>query len=64
MTSVWNDKDSDRSQEEDENNESHIAFTSSSIYTDNLAIRKTVESVVTDFTENSVATDAKHNSVT
>ena len=32
------------------------------IYTDNLVVRKTAESVMTDFTENPITIDAKHNS--
>ena len=62
ITSLWSDEDSDGSQEENDNTVSHIVFTSSLIYIGNLAIRNTAESVVTDFTENFVATDAKHNS--
>ena len=63
MTSVWSDEDSDGSQEEDDNNVRQIAFIGSLVYNDNLAIRKTTESVVTDFFENSIATDTKYYSV-
>ena len=41
MTNTWTDEDSDESQEEDDNNVSHIMFTSSLVYTDKLAVRKT-----------------------
>ena len=63
MTSVWSDDDFEGSQEDDNNNVNHIAFTSSLIFTDNLATRKTAEFVVTDFTENSVATNEKRSTV-
>ena len=60
MISIWSDEDSDESQEEDDNNVSQIVFTGSLIYNDNLAVNKTAEFVMTDFTENFVTTDAKH----
>ena len=40
---------------EDDNNGSHIAFTSSLVTIENLAIKKTTEFFVTDFTVKSVA---------
>ena len=60
MTNVCSDKDSDRSQEEDENSVNHIAFIGSLIYNNNSAVRKTAESIMTDFIENFVATEAKY----
>ena len=42
---------------------SQIALTRYLIYNDNLAIRKTNESIVTDFTKSSVTTYTKHWSV-
>ena len=59
MTSLWSDENSYESQKEDGNNVSQIAFTGSLIYNDNLAVWKTTESIVTNFTENSIATDVK-----
>ena len=53
-------KDSDESQKEDDNNESQNAFTRSLIYNDNLAVRKTPESVEIDFPKNSATIDTKH----
>ena len=63
MISVLNDEDSDGNQEEDDNNVNLIVFTSSLIYTNNSTVRKTTESVVIDFTENSVAIDVIHCSL-
>ena len=62
MTSVWSGEDSYEIQEEDDNNVSQIVFIGSLIYNDNLAIRKIIESIVIEFIENSVMTDAKHYS--
>ena len=62
MNSVWNDEDSDGSQEENDNNVSQIAFTGSLIYNDYLAVRKTPEFFMIDLSGNSIAVDAKHYS--
>ena len=56
MTSVWSAEDSDGSQEEDDINVSPITVTSSLIYTDNMVVKKTTESIVTDLIEKFVAT--------
>ena len=61
MTSIQSDEDPDGSQEEDDNNVSHISFTSFFNYNDNLALRKATKSVVTDLTKKFVATDENCN---
>ena len=48
MTSVWIDDDSKGSQEEDNNNVSHIVFISSLIFTNSFPVKKTTEFVVID----------------
>ena len=58
-TSVWSNDHLEGSQEDDNNNISHIVFTSSLIFTDNLVVRKTAESIMKDFIENFVATNEK-----